>query len=539
MKGRSGRRAGDFWPLVAAALLLAGLALPWAGWFGVRSAGFAVGLAGAIGAMLWSLGLLRHGEKLAIAAGLLATVLIGSRLISTPADPLLAEVRSTGGLTLGLVGSVLLAGAGAFAAGERPRRASLGSEQRRGLATVAKTFAVSRVLVWASGALAVAIWGIESTVSPPPITVPFGAVGDAFAAPASAWDAGAYLQIAQTGYATGGRLLAFFPLYPGLVRSGAWSPEAALVTGVLVSLAAFAAALYVLHRLVALDFDATVADRAVTLTAFSPMALYFSAVYTEALFLLLSVAAVYAARSDRWVPAAALGGLAAATRPTGVLLLVPLAVLYLYGPATLRSLSRSRGWAHWRRPDPRIALLALVPAGLVAFLAYCGVHGDFAAPLHAQETYWQRGFGPLEGMARGLRDAWRSVQELVGASGGALPAPDAGTAGQLSRPANLAFANLTDFAFLLAAVGATAGALRHLPLAYGLYAAVTLAVVGSTYYEYEPLASVPRFVLVLFPCYVWLALRTSQVRVHRATLALSALLLVFFSGRFATWHWVA
>ena len=71
---------------------------------------------------------------------------------------------------------------------------------------------------------------------------------------------------------------------------------------------------------------------ALLLVAFFPAALFFSAVYSESLFLLLSVGAVLAARQGRWAWAGALAALAALTRNSGVLLLVPLALLFLYLP---------------------------------------------------------------------------------------------------------------------------------------------------------------------------------------------------------------
>ena len=56
----------------------------------------------------------------------------------------------------------------------------------------------------------------------------------------------------------------------------------------------------------------------------------------------------------------------------------------------------------------------------------------------------------------------------------------------------------------------------------------------------EPLMSLPRFLLVLFPLGLWLgAYLAERPRLRGPTLALSGILLVFFTGQFATWHWVA
>jgi Gpi18-like mannosyltransferase len=130
-----------------------------------------------------------------------------------------------------------------------------------------------------------------------------------------------------------------------------------------LSLAASFAGLLVVHRLVALERGARVAGLTVALLAFAPMAFTFSAVYTEGLFLLITAGAFLAARTDRWALAGALAMAASATRPNGLLLVVPLALLALHQGA-----GRRAGW------------LALAPLGVIAFSVY-------AAPSSA--TRWR------------------------------------------------------------------------------------------------------------------------------------------------------
>src|SRR5205807_8975530 len=64
----------------------------------------------------------------------------------------------------------------------------------------------------------------------------------------------------------------------------------------------------------------------------SPMAFFFGAVYSEALFMALSVGLFWSARQGRWLQAGLFGALAGATRSTGLMLAVPALLLYLYGP---------------------------------------------------------------------------------------------------------------------------------------------------------------------------------------------------------------
>src|SRR4051794_26098323 len=82
---------------------------------------------------------------------------------------------------------------------------------------------VSRLLVWAVGAAAAALWGLSARVNlfdPGAVTWPFGPAGNALVAPLARWDSVWYLAIANDGYpADDPRRAAFFPLYPLLVRA--------------------------------------------------------------------------------------------------------------------------------------------------------------------------------------------------------------------------------------------------------------------------------------------------------------------------------
>jgi len=103
----------------------------------------------------------------------------------------------------------------------------------------------------------------------------------------------------------------------------------------------------------------------------------------------------------------------------------------------------------------------------------------------------------------------------------------------------LAQVNLVDFAFLAFAILACVGALHRLPLAYGLYAAAGIAVPLSAPAPYEPLMSMPRYVAVLFPLHMWLALHLGKgQRLEGALVAMGALM-ALFAAEFANYNWVA
>lgn len=151
---------------------------------------------------------------------------------------------------------------------------------------------------------------------------------DAFAR----YDSGWYHGIASQGfiYGEGGRNnLAFFPLYPMLMRLGGrvlgGRQEDFYFAGVVVSWLAFAGAMVMLYRLARLDLEERAALRAVIYAAIFPFAYFFGVVYSESLFLLGLVTAAYAVRTKQWWLAALAGAAMTGTRVTGVMALPGLA----------------------------------------------------------------------------------------------------------------------------------------------------------------------------------------------------------------------
>src|SRR5919107_6130312 len=158
------------------------------------------------------------------------------------------------------------------------------------------------------------------------------ALVDPVLAPLARWDSVWYLRIAESGYGDRAPRAAFLTLYPLLVRAVATplggSEGALLAAAFLVSLAAFVGALVLLHKLAELELGRRLAQPVLLLLAVFPAALYFGAPYSESLFLLLAVGAFYAARTGRWAWAGAAACGAAATRSAGILLVLPLAMLW-------------------------------------------------------------------------------------------------------------------------------------------------------------------------------------------------------------------
>jgi len=421
----------------------------------------------------------------------------------------------------------------------------------------------SRALVWLAGSgtlLAFGFGPVRHAFNPPGVTRGFGWLGDLLAGPAARWDASWYLVIAHYGYrpdlgALTSSRTAFFPLYPLGLRAIAWFGIPAVLAGVLLSLLALAFALYGIHRLTTLELSRArrataawpasasprareVARLAVMLTAFAPMAFFFSAVYSESLYLALSVGLFWSARQGRWAAVGVLGALAGATRSAGLVLALPALILYLYGPRE----DRAPDYPPRRLLAPRYRLrkdflwLGLLPAGLGLYMGYLALAGgDALMPFHAQVVWGRHFAGPYLGIWDGIKAAFDGARQLLSFQRHHVYFAIAG-----GSPFVAAEHNLLLLAFLIAAVLAIVGVLRTLPLAYGAYVIAALALPLSYPVAAQPLMSLPRFLLVLFPLSMWLAAwLAARPRAQKPALALSGLLLALFVAQFATWHWVA
>jgi Mannosyltransferase (PIG-V) len=314
------------------------------------------------------------------------------------------------------------------------------------------------------------------------------------------WDTFFYYTIATDGYSWDPAVfrhynVVFFPLYPALIRcGGAALGGHPLLAGLLISLTAFAGALVLLYRLARLEIGDDYAWRVILLISTFPYALYFSAVYTESLFLFLSVGAFYAMRRGRLGWTALCGLMAGLTRPNGFWLALPLALLAVRPPARDATGESDRPAVSL----PLALLVAAVPiVGVTIFSTYLQLRfGDALAWVHGQAAW---------GVPLMLRRG----------------APD-----PLKLPGEAAIKPIEVIAWIgnIAAFSAAASAIRpiskRLGLAYGAWIAVNIfpPVVAHLF------ISLGRFVSVLFPFFFWLAIRIPRERLVRV------------AGVFAAWQ---
>ncbi|MEA2213920.1 MAG: hypothetical protein QOF83_3868 [Solirubrobacteraceae bacterium] len=345
-----------------------------------------------------------------------------------------------------------------------------------------------------------------------------GSVGYVLSGAADRFDSSYYLDIAAHGYGTvASGKIAFFPLYPLLIRAFTPLIGSAAFAGVMISMASFLGALVVLHRLTELELGRPAADATVLLVSFAPLSFFFNAVYTESLFLLLSVAATLAARQERWPWACGLAALASLTRPTGFLLVILLIVIHLRAG---------------RRFDRRSVGLLAVPATLLAYIGVLVLAGySWLEPFRAQAEWSRATVGPILGLGAAVWQGLRGGVQIAQGAGFYHPG--------LGGPFTPGAENLILLVKLIVACVALQWCRRRLAPQYFAYALGVLVVCVSSPVAGEPLLSVDRFVLTTFPLWMaaggWVASRRLQTPV----VVLSTILLIFYTAQASSWAFVA
>lgn len=151
------------------------------------------------------------------------------------------------------------------------------------------------------------------------------AFGEIIQKPACFWsranfDGIHYLEIAQKGY--GLYEQAFFPLYPLLIRYlGRFLDNQYLLAGWLISSLSLAASLWLFYRLVLLDYPEKIAQKSLLNLLIFPTSFFLVAVYNESLFLGLTLLSFYLVRRRRYYLAPIAASLAVATRLVGIFII--------------------------------------------------------------------------------------------------------------------------------------------------------------------------------------------------------------------------
>lgn len=308
------------------------------------------------------------------------------------------------------------------------------------------------------------------------------------------WDSEWYLDIAEHGYYLRGywKLAnpSFLPLYPVLIRATSYLTTGHLaLAGWIVSVVFLGLSAWALRRLVR-EFHPKLDPETVTwyLLIF-PTAFVLQAVYTESLFLFLSISAIYYALKKNYLAAGVFGFLGALTRHPGILIIIPLALEYWRAHGL-------KGFWSWRWTP-----LLFVPAGTVSFFAYHYFKfGDFFLFFTLQK-WWGRPFG-------------FNPEHFI-----------------FNTPPAIINFSLDALAVVFGLV-AIVMVWKRLRVSYALYMLASLALPLSS----GSIAGISRYMLVLFPIFLWIAGWKNELS-RRAWMLVSILLLGVYITLFVNHYW--
>jgi len=288
------------------------------------------------------------------------------------------------------------------------------------------------------------------------------------------WDSYWFLNIVREGYhfvgpveqihnVTAGGIetnVTPFPLYPMLMKLGGIFADPSWV-GFLISQVALIISLRLLFSLARIDFDQSTSQLAVWLFAVVPWGYAYSAIYSEAVFFMLIVGSILAARNNRLLLAGTLGMFACLARLPGILIAAPIFL---------------EGVTHWRAGKSGrirvVAATALVPLGAVLYFSYLWA-------LTGQPNSY---FIGQQGWHKELVVPWYHAYVWLSAS-------------------SLDSQNVLDIGCTAFSIAVLVLGFKRVRLSYWIYALLSVLLLLSSSY----LLGFPRYLSAVFPIYFILA----------------------------------
>lgn len=309
------------------------------------------------------------------------------------------------------------------------------------------------------------------------------------------YDAKAYLDIGENGYnkqyMNKGNYQ-WWPTYPFLIALFGQFIGYALA-GFLIANIAFVIALYYLYKLIADEYNETLASHTLIFLLVFPISFFFHAIYSESVFLALMAALFYYSVKRNWCVVGIVGFFASVSRIFGVFtFLIP---LYIY--------ARDKQF-NIHRVDKNFLYIWLVPLSVLLFMGY--LYATTGNPLafadHSQTS------------ARHITFPFKAIYDDIFSI---INSPSLFRA--IYHPINLfvyiGFIILTFLSF------------KYLHPYYGIYMAYSLIIPTFS----TPIEGILRYATVLFPGFMIFALlqKHKHVRIVTRLLILGAVLLMIYA----------
>lgn len=335
-------------------------------------------------------------------------------------------------------------------------------------------------------------------------TKPYEPVSSLLLYPWANFDGVHYLRIANDGYTNN---LGFFPLFPFVIRaiSALFNGNQTFgaiqfFAGFLLSNFAFLTSLILFYKLIELDYSAKTAKLTILFLLVFPTSFFFGSIYSESLFLLLVLLTLYLARKKQLFVGSFFGLLVSLTRLVGIALL----------PALIYELFREQKTVK-KRIIGSLSLL-LIPLGYIGYSFFnWALSGNAFSFIKAHATL---------GNARSVDSVILIPQTLFRYGKILLTLP--------YSQFEWWIALLELAAFVFAALLIFFAWKKGVRFSYILFALVAFLIPVSS----GTFTGLPRYVLVLFPIFIALALiknRLIQVAYVVISVVLLFVLLMFFS----------
>ncbi len=309
------------------------------------------------------------------------------------------------------------------------------------------------------------------------------------------WDSYWLLDIVKNGYYLRGEdaiaNVVFFPFYPLLVKIGSYIMGNEIRAGWLVSVGSLFLAMVFLTKLVREFYPKIKSLEVLIFLLIFPTAYFFNTVYTESLFLFLSIATIYYAKKKNFSAVVVYGILAALTRITGILLFIPL-FWYILEQENFK-IKKILSW--------RNTYILAIPTGTALFFAYHYLAFGDGLLFFRMESLWGRSFEI--NIVHFIANTPVAITNLI-----------------------------LDGGFVVFALVVTVLVWRKIDRGLSLYMLATIAVAIST----GTLMSIGRYILVLFPIYM-LAASIKNIYVKLAWLLLSCMLFTLYTILFVNHYW--
>lgn len=315
------------------------------------------------------------------------------------------------------------------------------------------------------------------------------------------WDTPQYQAIAERGYLAFDLALFTPPLYPLLIGVLANihtnnSLSAALILSMVFSYATLISFFNFAHDQLGNNAEAL---RATLYFSIFPTSFFLFAGYTESLFLFSVISSLYFAQKEKWLLAGALGGIATLSRSPGILIVIPL------------SYAATCKWRQGKRITPFVApIFAIAMSTFFPIYAWISIKATIFDIAYA---VGRGGYLTIPGL-----NIFQSFRRIV--------------------TNQLPIENLFELSFTLLFVVLTVLVWIKLPRIYGLYSATMILFFLSRMGDPQPLVSMARYVLEIYPAFVILALWGRNPKIHRVIFYCSAIGLLFMAGQFAIWGWI-